>query len=71
MTLIGWNKKIMDKRTMENMVVNEITKEELEVVELIEDMDKLFSISMASQVILWEIVRFPQRHVITVHPLTM
>jgi len=56
---------------MDNTLVKEATKEEVEVLELVEDVDKSFSITMVRQVILREIFRTLQRHVSTVNPLTM
>ena len=37
---------------MENAMVEEVTKEEIKVVELVEEIDKLFAITASSQVIL-------------------
>lgn len=69
--LIECKQKSMNMRTMENAVVKEVTKEEFEVVELVEDVERSFFITAASQVILRETARTPQEHVSIVNPLNM
>lgn len=58
-------------KKMDNVVVEEFTNEEVEVVELVEDMNRSFAITVANQVILRDNARTPQQNVITVNPLTM
>ena len=58
-------------REMDNIVVNEVTKEEVEVMELVEDMDKSFSVIVANQVIFQETSRTPQWHASIANPLTV
>lgn len=54
----------MGMRKMDSTVVEEVTKEEVEVVELVKDMDKLFSITTVSQVILRETARTHDMYVL-------
>lgn len=48
-----------------------VIKEEVEMAELVQDVDRLFVITIASHDTLQEIVRIPLRHVRTVNPLIM
>lgn len=70
-TLIECKKKNMDMKEMDNMVVEETTKEYFEVLELVEDIDRSFVIIAAKQVILREIVKTLLRHVTNVNLLTV
>ena len=56
---------------MDIEVVEEVTKEEFKVVELVEDMDRSFYTIAANQVILRETSRIPQLHVSIVNPVIM
>lgn len=47
----------MDMKVVDNMVVEEATKEEVELLELVEDMDRSFATTEARKVILREIVK--------------
>lgn len=61
----------MDMKVVDSTMVEEVTKEEVKVLDLVEDMDRSFVIIVTKQVILREIVRSLQWHVSTVNPLTM